>query len=374
VAVSTRDTVTFGFGLEQVDQATREALVAKAFGYLLPSAVDSTAPSATFTYPAELTPVTAVDPVDIEVKAFDERGDIKEVRLYAGNALVTAKRSFPFQFRYYPTSSQVGSTLTLRAEAEDKAGNVKTITRDVRVVTAEAIAQTPIAVGLPILTGTPTVGSTLTITNIAFLNTPTSTRYVWLRDGDAIAGADRNTYALTAADLGHQIRAQVFAGNADGEGDATTKAPGLFVSAAAGATGPKGDTGATGAPGAKGDTGATGQPGTNGTNGTNGANGAKGDKGDKGDKGETPNVRVTCDLSSDGRSVVCTISAIPPTTKSAKLKGTVRLSGTKSTRSFSGKGSVKVRLKSAKRLKRAPKVVIKVTSGAKPKSRTVTAR
>ena len=149
VAVSTRDTVAFGFGLEQVDQSTREALVAKAFGYLLPATADTTAPVAEFTYPLELKEVNAVDPVDLEVKAYDERGDIKEVRLYANDSLVTAKRSFPFQFRYYvPANAAANSVITFKAEAEDKAGNVKTITRQVRVVSAAAIAQTPIAVGL----------------------------------------------------------------------------------------------------------------------------------------------------------------------------------------------------------------------------------
>ena len=35
-------------------------------------------------------------------RRYDERGDIKEVRLYANDELVKAKRSFPFQFRYSP--------------------------------------------------------------------------------------------------------------------------------------------------------------------------------------------------------------------------------------------------------------------------------
>jgi hypothetical protein len=99
---------------------------------------------------------------------------------------------------------------------------------------------------------------------------------------------------------------------ADGEGDATTREPGLFVSAAAGATGPKGDTGATGAAGAAGATGEA--------------------------EGHRPDLRDEVH---------------------AQLHG---------------KGRVKVRLKFAKRLKRAPKVVVRVTSGTKAKSRTVTAR
>ena len=103
---------------------------------------------AEFTYPAELKEVIAVDPVDLEVKGYDERGDVKEVRLFANDTLVKAKRSFPFQFRYYvPASAAANSIITFKAEAEDKAGNVKTITRQVRVVSGPAIAQTPIAVG-----------------------------------------------------------------------------------------------------------------------------------------------------------------------------------------------------------------------------------
>ena len=200
--------------------------MAKAFGYLLPATADTAAPTASFTYPAELTPVNPVDFVDVEVKAFDERGDIKEVRLYAGNELVKAKRSFPFQFRFWPKAAQVGSTLTLRAEAEDKAGNVRTITRDVRVVSAQALVQSPLPVGAkPVLTGSPTVGSTLTVTGFSFINNPAYTRYEWLRDGEVIAGAARATYTLTADDLGHLVSARVTAGNSDGEGDATTQGP-----------------------------------------------------------------------------------------------------------------------------------------------------
>ena len=224
--------------------------MAKAFGYLLPATADTAAPTASFTYPAELTPVNPVDFVDVEVKAFDERGDIKEVRLYAGNELVKAKRSFPFQFRFWPKAAQVGSTLTLRAEAEDKAGNVRTITRDVRVVSAQALVQSPLPVGAkPVLTGSPTVGSTLTVTGFSFINNPAYTRYEWLRDGEVIAGAARATYTLTTDDLGHLVSARVTAGNSDGEGDATSK--GLYVSAAAGGQGSQGPgrPGATGADG-----------------------------------------------------------------------------------------------------------------------------
>ena len=278
--------------------------MAKAFGYLLPSSADTTAPVAEFTYPAELKEVSAVDPVDLEVKGYDERGDVKEVRLFANDTLVKAKRSFPFQFRYYvPASAAANSTITFKAEAEDKAGNVKTITRQVRVVPAAAIAQTPIAVGRPVLTGTPTVGSTLTITNIAFINTPTSTRYVWLRDGAAIAGATKAAYALTTDDLGHLVSARVYAGNADGEGDAETD--GLYVSAATVGVGPgrPGPAGARAPPARR----PPARPGRRAPP-VAGPAGPRAER--KADKGNTPNVRITCARSADRRSIVCTITAI----------------------------------------------------------------
>ena len=119
-------------------------------------------------------------------------------------------------------------------------------------------------------------------------------------------------------------------------------------------------------PGATGATGATGD-----RPGRPEPAGPKGDKGEKGDKGDTPNVSIACTLAGDGRSITCTISALPPTTKQAKLKGTARLAGTKKARSWSGKNRVKVKLRSSKRLHRAPKVVVKV---GKAKSRTVTVK
>ena len=163
--------------------------MSKAFGYLLPATADTTAPVAEFTYPAELKEVTAVDPVDLEVKGYDERGDVKEVRLYANDTLVKAKRSFPFQFRYYVPGERGGE---LDHHVQGRGRGQGRQRQDDHPPGARrlgaAIAQTPIAVGPPTLIGTPTVGSTLSITNIAFINTPTSTRYVWLRDGAADRG------------------------------------------------------------------------------------------------------------------------------------------------------------------------------------------
>ncbi|MDA0170334.1 amidohydrolase family protein [Solirubrobacter taibaiensis] len=97
--------------------------------------------------------------------------------------------------------------------------------------------------------------------------------------------------------------------------------------------------------------------------------GPAGAVGPKGDKGDTPNVRITCDLSGDGRSITCTISAGPDT--DAKLKGAVRVQNTKRTVTRTGTGAVKVKLKAAKKLRKTQKLVVKVSSGTATKQFTV---
>ena len=76
-----------------------------------------------------------------------------------------------------------------------------------------------------------------------------------------------------------------------------------------------------------------------------------------------------CDLSGDGRSIACTISAVPDT--DAKLKGAVRVQNTKRTVTRSGTGAVKVKFKAAKKLRKTQKLVVNVTSGKASKQFTV---
>ena len=60
------------------------------------------APTVTWLRPGDGATVNAADPVEIEVEAVDERGDIKEVRLSVGGTQVARKVSFPFQMRWQP--------------------------------------------------------------------------------------------------------------------------------------------------------------------------------------------------------------------------------------------------------------------------------
>ncbi|MDA0180392.1 glycerophosphodiester phosphodiesterase family protein [Solirubrobacter phytolaccae] len=146
---------------------------------------------------------------------------------------------------------------------------------------------------------------------------------------------------------------------AEGDGPST---PGEPIQGPPGPVGPAGPSGTDGAPGPVGAAGAAGPV---------GPLGPVGPQGPKGEKGDTLDVKVTCDLSSDGKSIVCTIKTVVPT---STFKGTARLQGTKAAKQVSGKGSTKFRLKSAKRLKKAPKVVLTLKSGTRSKAVTVRAR
>lgn len=72
----------------------------------------------------------------------------------------------------------------------------------------------------PVVSGTGTVGQTLTTTNGAWVNASTY-GYQWVRDGVAIAGATASTYVLVAADSTHSVSCRVTATNAGGSASAS---------------------------------------------------------------------------------------------------------------------------------------------------------
>lgn len=69
---------------------------------------------------------------------------------------------------------------------------------------------------LPTITGTATVGQTLTRTTGTWSNTPTGYVTQWYADDVAIAGASGATYVLKAAQAGKRIKVKVQAKNAAG--------------------------------------------------------------------------------------------------------------------------------------------------------------
>ena len=99
----------------------------------------------------------------------------------------------------------------------------------------------PVNTAPPTITGTATVGQTLTANEGTWSNNPTSFSYQWLRCNGGgngcvpITGATSKTYTPTAADAGHAIRVRVTATNADGSATAESNATDAVAPAVANA-------------------------------------------------------------------------------------------------------------------------------------------
>jgi hypothetical protein len=113
------------------------------------------------------------------------------------------------------------------------------------VVGAQAMATAPPAnTALPTITGTTTVGQTLTARDGTWTNSPTSFSYQWLRCNGGgnncvkVANGTQKTYTLVGADAGRTMRVEVTATNADGSATARS-AQTAAVAPATSAAGPK---------------------------------------------------------------------------------------------------------------------------------------
>ena len=309
--ISTRDSVSVGFGLEQVtDTAIRSELVRRMMAHLLPAGADTAPPTVSWLRPGEGATVNAADPVEIEVEAVDERGDVREVRLSIGGRLVQRKVSFPFQMRWYPSAADVGRTVTLVVDAEDKAGNVTTSTRTITVGSAQSIEEAPLPTGVTTIAGRPVVGRTLTCIPSGFSGNGVRLSYQWLRNGAAIAGATREAYVPVAADIGRGVSCRVTATNSAGNADSTSEA--LFVSAA---------------PSKR--------------------------------KVVRITIHITCKLTKK-KDVVCVVRR-----EGARrwVKATIRVVGSKGRASARGRGRARVRLDTRSRVRRGDRVEVRYASG-----------
>jgi hypothetical protein len=89
-----------------------------------------------------------------------------------------------------------------------------------------AVAAAPVNTAPPTISGTPTVGQTLTASNGTWNNTPTSYAYQWLRCNGggnncaSVSNGTQQSYTLVGADAGHTMRVRVTATNADGSASA----------------------------------------------------------------------------------------------------------------------------------------------------------
>jgi hypothetical protein len=104
---------------------------------------------------------------------------------------------------------------------------------DVAVEIAKAINVAPRNTVAPVLSGTPTVGQALTVTNgtwVSKVGAPSYAR-VWYRDNDVILGQTVATYTLVSGDVGANISVRVTATNVHGSSVATSNSLGPVVEA-----------------------------------------------------------------------------------------------------------------------------------------------
>ena len=105
-----------------------------------------------------------------------------------------------------------------------KAGNLSP--SDMSNAITDELAQVipPVNTTVPAVTGTGTVGQTLSVTNGNWNYVPTSYAYLWLRNGAPITGATAATHLLVAADSGTNVSCRVTATNAAGSTPVTSNA------------------------------------------------------------------------------------------------------------------------------------------------------
>jgi len=127
---------------------------------------------------------------------------------------------------YTLVAADVGSRIVSSVTASNTSGSATAASAATAVVAGLPPANT----SLPVVSGTPTQGQTLTTTNGAWSNNPTAFTYQWKRCDTngancvAIASATASTYTLVAADAGSRIVVSITASNAFGSATASSTA------------------------------------------------------------------------------------------------------------------------------------------------------
>lgn len=117
-----------------------------------------------------------------------------------GAAISGAKTS-----TYKLTSSDAGKKISLRVTGTNAGFTTKSVTSASTGVVLRTLTATP----TPSISGTATVGSTVTAKAGSWAPAKVDVSYQWLRDGSAIKGATRASYKLTSGDAGKKISVRV---------------------------------------------------------------------------------------------------------------------------------------------------------------------
>lgn len=123
---------------------------------------------------------------------------------------------------YILVTADIGSVITCTVTASNAAGSTPATSAG----TSAVIDLAPVNTVLPVITGTPTEGQTLSVSNGTWVNTPITYARQWLRNGSVIGGATGTTYVLVTADVGANISCAVTATNTGGPGSALSNSLG----------------------------------------------------------------------------------------------------------------------------------------------------
>ncbi|HTX31453.1 MAG TPA: PQQ-binding-like beta-propeller repeat protein [Solirubrobacteraceae bacterium] len=124
---------------------------------------------------------------------------------------------------YTPTSAQLGHALEVSVTATNASGTSSAVVSG----PSNAIVAPPTISQSPTIGGTAADGQTLTASPGSWNGNPTGYSYQWLRcqsgSCSPVSGATLSTYAVTAADIGSQLKVQVTAVNPAGAGSASSQ-------------------------------------------------------------------------------------------------------------------------------------------------------
>lgn len=110
-----------------------------------------------------------------------------------------------------------------------KGGNLSPLAMSNAITAELSKILPPVNTTAPFVSGTATVGSTLTCTQGNWTYVPTAYAYQWLRNNANIAGATASTRVLVAADSGTNISCRVTATNAAGSTPIVSNAIGVTL-------------------------------------------------------------------------------------------------------------------------------------------------
>ena len=130
---------------------------------------------------------------------------------------------------YTLVAADEGHAIVSRVTATNSDGSTAAVSAATSAVAPATASGTPKLTDRPIISGTPTVGHTLTSDQGSWTGSPTSYAYQWQHcDADNIvactdiAAATSATYALHTVDLGYRMRVKVTAKNAKGSATANS--------------------------------------------------------------------------------------------------------------------------------------------------------